>query len=222
MLFTRNNQIFDVKKNLPMKSIIISVVFLFVGLIASAQNAGILMPEMSQVLYRNYDNKIVPVIPGLKDVIITVNGGTATKSTWTTNGIPYNGYLVRPTGGTNTVTITCFGKNAKGENVKYVTQSYRVLAFPKPTLLNESISKNTGARLSVGFDESISLLDSFNVTGGQVTFGNNPPLSFTGSVLPAELLKDAKVGQSVAIIIKYNRIGSESTNNIKGIITISE
>ena len=199
-----------------------SVALIFSSIIASAQNAGILMPEMSQVLYHNYDNKIVPVIPGLKDVIITVNGGTATKSTWTTNGIPYNGYLVRPTVGTNTVTITCFGKNAKGENVKYVTQSYRVLAFPKPTLLNESISKNTGARLSVGFDESISLLDSFNVTGGQVTVGNNQPLTFTGSVIPAELLKDAKVGQSVAVIIKYNRIGSESTNNIKGIITISE
>jgi hypothetical protein len=205
-----------------MKTLITIFALLFTGIFASAQNAGLLMPEMSQVLFNAYDNKIVPVIPGLKDVSITVNGGTATKSTWSTNGIQYNGYFVRPTGGSNTVTISFFGKNAKGENVKYGTQSLRVVALPRPTLLNQNISKGSGGRLMVGYNENTSLIDSFNVTGGQVTFGNNPPLSFTGSVLPAELLKDAKVGQSIAITINYNRNGSESTNIIQGIITISE
>lgn len=76
--------------------------------------------------------------------------------------------------------------------------------------------------MSVGFDESISLLDSFNVTGGQVTVGNNQPLTFTVSVIPAEMLKDAKVGQKVAITVEYKRNGSESTNQIIGVITISE
>lgn len=205
-----------------MKSIITTFVFLFVSFITTAQNAGILIPEMSQVFYHGYDNKIVPFISGLKDVSITVNGGTATKATWSTNDIQYNGYLVRTAGGTNTVTITYFGKNAKGENVEYGSQSFRVLVYPKPFLLTASISKRMGARLSVGHDASISLIDSFNVKGGQLTFGNSQPLTFTGSIVPAELLKDAKVGQSVAFEIEYNRNGSESMNIIKGVITISE
>ena len=54
---------------------------------------------------------------------------------------------------------------------------------------------------------------SFNVIGGQIMVGNEMPEMFSGNIIPASLIENAKPGQNVAIEITYRRSGS-TVNNV--------
>jgi hypothetical protein len=52
---------------------------------------------------------------------------------------------------------------------------------------------------------------SFNVLGGEITIGNDAPISFSGGVIPASAVAKAKAGTKVAAVIRYNGTGGANT-----------
>jgi gliding motility-associated protein GldM len=176
---------------------------------------SISLPEMA-VLYRNYDNKVVPVIAGAVSSDIIVNGGSKRSATWSDDGTTYSGFIVTPGAGTS-ISMTLMGKDKDGKSKSYGTYKYRVKPFPKPEVLDATIKKSSGARVTLILKDS-PLKANFNVTGGEITIGNDPPISFSGSIIPAAAVAKAKAGIKVAAVIKYNGTGGAS--NLEAVFTV--
>ena len=176
---------------------------------------SIALPEMA-VLYRNYDNKVVPVVAGEVSSSISVAGGSSRKSSWTDEGVKYDGYLVTP-GNATSVTITLSGKDKDGKSKSYGTYKYKVKSFPKPEILDAKISKSSGARIALGLKDS-PLKANFNIIGGEITIGNDQPIKFSGSVIPASAVQKAKAGAKVVVDISYTGTGGK--NSMQGVLTV--
>lgn len=169
---------------------------------------SISLPEMA-VLYRGYDNKVVPVVAGAVSSSISVAGGSSRAASWSEDGISYKGYIVTP-GAANSVSITLSGKDKDGKSKSYGTFKYKVKSFPKPEILDPTIKKSSGARVTLILKDS-PLKASFNVLGGEITIGNDAPISFSGGVIPASAVAKAKAGTKVAAVIRYNGTGGANT-----------
>jgi len=176
---------------------------------------SISLPEMA-VLYRGYDNKVVPVVAGAVSSDIQVSGGSKRPASWSDEGVSYNGFIVTPGAGTS-LSITLTGKDKDGKSKSYGTFKYRVKPFPKPEVLDKTIKKSSGARVTLVLKDS-PLKANFNVTGGELTIGNDPPITFSGSVIPASAVAKAKAGVKVAAVIKYNGTGGAS--NLEAVFTV--
>ena len=176
---------------------------------------SISLPEMA-VLYRGYDNKVVPVVAGAVSSDIQVSGGSKRAATWNDEGVNYRGYIVIPGAGTS-LSMTLTGKDKDGKTKSYGTFKYRVKPFPKPQVLDATIKKSSGARVTLVLKDS-PLKANFNVTGGEITIGNDAPISFNGSVIPAAAVAKAKAGIKVAAVIKYNGTGGAS--NLEAVFTV--
>lgn len=187
-----------------MKKLYISLLAIFSSLQIFAQNATISLPEMA-VLYRGYDNKIVPVVGCNEQIeLVCSEGATISKSTWSESGKQVNGYIVK-VGNQNIITISLFGVSSNGTKTDYGTYNYRVKAFPKPELMTTTISKTTGlhAVLTLGTESPFTGV-SFSILGGELLVGNETPFAFTGDVVPASALEKAKPGQKVSMVLRYN------------------
>ncbi|MEN9742256.1 MAG: hypothetical protein RLZZ65_61 [Bacteroidota bacterium] len=169
---------------------------------------SISLPEMA-VLYRGYDNKVVPVVAGAVSSSISVAGGSSRAASWSEDGMTYKGYIVTP-GAANSVSITLSGKDKDGKSKSYGTFKYKVKSFPKPEILDPTIKKSSGARVTLILKDS-PLKASFNVLGGEITIGNDAPISFSGGVIPASAVAKAKAGTKVAAVIRYNGTGGANT-----------
>lgn len=169
---------------------------------------SISLPEMA-VLYRGYDNKVVPVVAGAVSSSISVAGGSSRAATWSEDGMSYKGYIVTPGAG-NSVSITLTGKDKDGKSKSYGTFKYKVKSFPKPEILDPTIKKSSGARVTLILKDS-PLKANFNVLGGEITIGNETPISFSGGVIPASAVAKAKAGAKVAAVIRYNGTGGPNT-----------
>jgi hypothetical protein len=169
---------------------------------------SISLPEMA-VLYRGYDNKVVPVVAGAVSSSISVAGGSSRVASWSEDGMSYKGYIVTPGAG-NSVSITLTGKDKDGKSKSYGTFKYKVKSFPKPEILDPTIKKSSGARVTLILKDS-PLKANFNVLGGEITIGNETPISFSGGVIPASAVAKAKAGAKVAAVIRYNGTGGPNT-----------
>ena len=169
---------------------------------------SISLPEMA-VLYRGYDNKVVPVVAGAVSSSISVAGGSSRAASWSEDGISYKGYIVTPGAG-NSVSITLTGKDKDGKSKSYGTFKYKVKSFPKPEILDPTIKKSSGARVTLILKDS-PLKANFNVLGGEITIGNETPVPFSGGVIPASAVAKAKAGAKVAAVIRYNGTGGPNT-----------
>jgi len=172
---------------------------------------SIALPEM-MVLYRGYDNKVVPVVAGaVSSSISATNTTKCTRSTFSIDGQRYEGYVVTPGGG-KTVVMTLSGKDKDGKSKSYGSFTYKVRSFPSAKLLGgKSISKSKMFDASVGLEDASFTGVSFTVVGGKIVAGDNE-FSFTGSKVPPSLIEKVKVGKKVAIEVSYRRSGS---NEIK-------
>lgn len=174
--------------------------------IVKAQGS-ISLPEMS-VLYKGWNNKVVPVVAGAVSSSISVDGGTATKASWTdADGNKYDGYYVNVTGTAKFVNITLNGKDKDGKTKSFGKFKYKVKPFPKAQLQGTTISKTTGfkAVVSLGPDSPFTGV-SFTVIGGSVIMGNDE-IPFTGDRVPAAAIAKMKAGKRVAIDVTYKRTG---------------
>mgnify|MGYP000102789583 FL=1 len=174
--------------------------------IVKAQGS-ISLPEMS-VLYKGWNNKVVPVVAGAVSSSITVEGGTATKASWTdADGNRYEGYYVNVTGSSKFVTIGLNGKDKDGKSKSFGKFKYKVKPFPKAQLQGTTISKTTGfkAVVSLGADSPFTGV-TFQVIGGSVILGNEE-ITFSGDRVPAAAIAKIKAGKRVAIDVTYKRTG---------------
>lgn len=201
-----------------MKTIILSFFSILFSTGIYAQFGVIAQPAYT-IMYRGYDNKIVPMVSSDETASVSVTGGSIRPSTWTINDVQYKGYLVNPTG--TQVTITLTGKSKNGKVKNYGTFNYIVKPFPKPSLENNTISKSTGANLTVTLGADCPIGFSSEVTGGRISIGDEQ-FQFSGNVVPPSLLEKAEIGKSIAIEVDYNRTGSEYTNQIISSIVVVE
>lgn len=187
-----------------MKVILISIFTVVSSMSLFAQSGAIALPEMS-ILYRGWNNKIVPIIPCNEELILELDGATADTATWSdADGNTYKGYNVNVLYSATTVTIQVKGKSENGTIQHHGVFKYKVKSFPSAQLQGTTISKTTGykAVVSLGPDSPFTGV-SFNVIGGEITVGNEPPVMFSGNIIPASLVDKAKPGQLVNIYLKY-------------------
>jgi ribosomal 50S subunit-associated protein YjgA (DUF615 family) len=187
--------------------------------IVKAQGS-ISLPEMS-VLYKGWNNKVVPVVAGAVSSSITVNGGSATKASWTdADGNRYDGYYVTVTGASKFVTIALNGKDKDGKSKSFGTFKYKVKPFPKAQLQGTTISKTTGfkAVVSLGPDSPFTGV-GFTVVGGSVIMGNEE-IPFSGDRVPAAAVAKMKAGKRVAIDVTYKRTGGGGPELTSGVLKV--
>jgi len=189
--------------------------------VAIAKPQGsISLPEMS-VLYKGWNNKVVPVVAGMVSSDITVNGGTKTKASWTdADGNKYNGFYVTITGPSKFVTITLSGKDKDGKSKSFGTFKYKVKPFPNAQLQGTTISKTTGfkAVVSLGPDSPFTGV-GFTVMGGEVSIGNET-IPFSGDRVPSSVVAKIKAGKKVAIDVTYKRTGAGSPSIASGVLKV--
>jgi hypothetical protein len=203
-----------------MKTIILSFLSVLFSTELYAQFGVIAQPEYS-IMYRGYDNFIVPMISSNEIASVNVSGGTCQQTTRTVNGIQHNGYIVRPSTGVSFVTLTLSGKSKNGTIKNYGTFQYNVKMFPTPRLENNTISKATGANITVGLGADCPLGFSYEVIGGRIFIGDEW-FNFNGNIVPPSILEKAEIGKSIAIRIDTKKVGSEYTNEIIGSIVVVE
>jgi hypothetical protein len=187
--------------------------------IVKAQGS-ISLPEMS-VLYKGWNNKVVPVVAGAVSSSIAVDGGSATKASWTdAEGNKYDGYYVNVTGAAKFVTITLNGKDKDGKSKSFGKFKYKVKPFPPALLQGSTISKTTGfkAVVSLGPDSPFTGV-GFTVVGGAVIVGNDEIPLVDGRV-PASALAKVKAGKRVAIDVTYKRTGSNEIKSTSSVLKV--
>jgi hypothetical protein len=189
--------------------------------VAIAKPQGsISLPEMS-VLYKGWNNKVVPVVAGMVSSDITVNGGTKTKASWTdADGNKYNGFYVNITGPSKFVTITLSGKDKDGKSKSFGTFKYKVKPFPSAQLQGTTISKTTGfkAVVSLGPDSPFTGV-GFTVMGGEVSIGNET-IPFSGDRVPSSVVAKIKAGKKIAIDVTYKRTGTATPSIASGVLKV--
>jgi hypothetical protein len=181
-----------------------------------APQGSLSLPEMS-VLYSGWNNKIVPVVAGSISSSINVEGGKATKTSWTMDGAKYDGYFVNVTQGVKKVFITLTGKDKDGKAKSFGRFAYKVKPFPNAQVSGTTISKSTGfiANVSLGADSPFTGL-TFNVTGGTID-----DIPFNGKVVPGSLVSKIRVGKKVPIELFYTRNGVKAAVPAQGILKVS-
>jgi hypothetical protein len=193
-----------------MKVILATFSILFLSSFFYAQNGVISQPEMT-IMYRGYNNRIVPMLPNNEQIILELEGGSATATSWTdASGNSVKGYHIKPSASQN-VTIRLKGKTEKGIINDRGTFTYKVKAFPVPMLEQTSISKASGmiATIGLGADSPFTGV-SFSIRGGTLTIDGKEPLKFTGHQIPSNLLMDAAIGSNVVVELQYDKTGQES------------
>ena len=172
---------------------------------------SISLPEMA-VLYRNYNNKVVPLVAGAvsSDILLSGSpGATKIKKSWVDEGVKYDGFEVDPGTGTSLV-MTLMGKDKDGKSKSYAVVKYKVKPFPKPEVLDPTIKKSSGARINLILKDS-PLKANFTVNGWELTIGNDAPISLNGPVIPASAVQKAKAGAKVVVVVKYTGTGGKGS-----------
>ena len=196
------------EKPIAMKTTIILILVFVHSLTLKAQPGVVAMPE-TMILYRGYDNKIVPVIPEGEQLILDVENATALPDSFEVNGNVYNGYILRP-GGANTVSLKLKGRSSDGFIHDHGTFKYRVKAMPQPELMNDEISKRSGCRITLILRDS-PLEVSYNVTGGHIATSAGEFIFFSGSVIPASSIAKMELGKEVVVVVNYTSNGGPSS-----------
>jgi hypothetical protein len=203
-----------------MKNILFTLILLSTSFLSNAQQAAISLPEMS-ILYKGWDNKVVPSVGCNDSIILEVSDGTATKAKWTdADGNEYDGFLVNITGQSKFVTLTLFEISKDGQKLNRGSFKYKVKAFPRAQLQGTTISKTVGfkAVVSLGPDSPFTGV-SYQVIGGSVIVGNDE-IVFSGDIVPASYLEKTKPGKTVAMDVTYKVVGSSEIRIATGILTV--
>ena len=133
------------------------------------------------VLYVGYANKIIPTVSGVDDY--SLSSGTPT----TIDG--KKAYIIKPTS-KGPMTLTLTGK--KGKKSFTFTKTYKCKDFPKPVLVQNSISKS-GQTLTAQSSQESLVPAQFSITKVILLDGlENPEIQ--GSYIPKSYLTKLRVG----------------------------
>jgi hypothetical protein len=193
---------------------IICIAFLSLNLLVNAQGT-LSLPEMC-VLYSGWNNKIVAAATGMERCEISVEGGTATKTSWTADGMNFEGYFVVVSSGVKKVSIKLTGFDKDSLRHPLGTFTYKVKPFPNAQISGNTISKSTGfiANVSLGADSPFTG-QTFNVTGGMID-----DVPFSGKVIPGSIIEKVGTGKAVAIEVFYTRNGVKSEVPAQSILRV--
>ena len=173
------------------------------------EQAGALeMPEFN-ILYKGYNNKIIGVGSGV--VSYTLNGKTATM----VGGRPQ--FIINPSTLGKT-TLTLMGTTKDGQAVKLASNTYDVKLMPRPTVKTKSISKTSGAKISVELLGS-PINIGFTILGGEVLAGDG--VAFTGDIAPGGTVKAVKSGKSVGVIVRIKNNLTGEVFNVDGSLKVN-
>jgi hypothetical protein len=173
------------------------------------------MPEY-MVLYRGYDNKIVPAASGVVSFDIGVSG--CGKVPTTING--KKGYILKPGAGVKSVVVTLTGKDAKGKSLPFGKWNYVVKPFPKPEIKTASVSKGSGAKVIVGLPGDSPLKDpGFQVVAVEVLGVDNGQCA--GQNIPGATVAKCKAGKSIGINVTVRNPLTGSTDIIPGALKVT-
>ncbi|NBN99066.1 MAG: hypothetical protein EBV19_07510, partial [Flavobacteriia bacterium] len=104
---------------------------------------------------------------------------------------------------------------------KFGDFKYAVKPFPSPKCLTPSISKASGARITVGLGQDCPIQGAtFTIKGGTVLVGDGVP--YSGPVIPAAAVKAAKVGKTVGITINCTNSLTGQSEIITGSLTVKQ
>lgn len=203
-----------------MKTFFYSIITLFLSFSYSAQTGSISLPEMS-VLYKGWNNKIIPMVPCNAEPIIEVTGGTAVKTSWfDADSNLINGYFVNVGYSSKYVTIKLSAKEPNGTLKSYGSFIYKAKYFPGAQLQGTTISKTTGfkAVVSLGPDSPFTGA-AFVVLGGEITIGNET-IPFSGNRVPSSVLEKVKPGKKVSIDVTYKRQGATTPSITSTVLSV--
>ena len=173
------------------------------------------MPEY-QVLYRGYDNKIVPSASGVVTYDISVSG--CGKIPTTVNG--KKGYILKPGSGVKSISVSLTGKDLKGKSVPFGSWTYAVKPFPKPEIKTTIVSKSSGAKVTVGLPADSPLKSpAFQVMGVEVLGVDNGQCS--GANIPGNLVSKLKAGKSIGINVTVKNPLTGSTDIIAAALKVT-
>lgn len=165
------------------------------------------LPEM-QTLYADHENIIVPSSSGYIKSRPASNLGTIVKK-------PYGNYkeawvLKLPKGAKGPVTITLWGMTKDKKEVKVRSEVYKVKNFPKAQISNVSkqISKSKGGLVVVNLGEGFPITTVKFTIVSWILYVNGEPVSGSGSIISSAVLKKAKVGSKVFLVVSYKKVGS--------------
>lgn len=148
-------------------------------------------PEL-HILYRNYNNIIIPEATGAEENKLSAEGVSIQLTTYQGK----KGYIVKPSQGTRIVPIVHDAK-INGEWIRFDTVFYKVKSFPKPQIYNRTISKSSGAIIQCGFPLDSPIRCDFEVLSIVI---NDEQIN--GFIISGDVVKNNKLGYYVAAIAK--------------------
>jgi len=179
-------------------------------------NGSIALPELS-VMYKDHDNKVVPVAAGVVSSSISVSGGSATPASWSDANGNYKGYYVRVAPGSKQVAITLTGKDKDGKSRGFGTFKYKVKPFPTAQVAGTVISKQTGYMATVSFgSENFFTGINWGYIGGIID-----DVPFNGRLVPGSAVAKLKAGKRVGIEIFYTRNGKKADLPAQGFLKVT-
>ena len=184
-----------------MKKLLLFTLIFSINFLKAQVSVVVEQPEL-RILYRDYNNLIIPVAEGAEDNRILALGAIITPTTFKGK----KGFFVKPQ--TKTVSLIHEAK-INGIWQQFDTVFYKVKRYPSPVLLNESISKTSGAIMGVGYSTDVPIIHNFEVLGLTLNIGEG--VSVDGNVIHPELMKKIKPGKMIG-----------GTASIKNITTGSE
>jgi hypothetical protein len=173
--------------------------------VAVAPKSGALELPECNILYKNYDNIVVPAAPGVTD--LSIAGGRKTT---------YQGktaFLIKPLAPGNKV-LTLTGKGSDGKSVNIGSWTYKVKDMPPAVVTTKSISK-AGGRVSVAMAGGV-LNVTYTIQGGKCE-----DTQFSGSMIPAIAVAKVRSGKEAKVILNVinNKTGKQEPP-VKGIIVV--
>ena len=159
------------------------------------------------VLYVGYANKIIPTVSGVDDY--SLSSGTPT----TIDG--KKAYIIKPTS-KGPMTLTLTGK--KGKKSFTFTKTYKCKDFPKPVLVQNSISKS-GQTLTAQSSQESLVPAQFSITRVILLDGLENPV-INGSSISKAYLTKLRVGKDVGVTCYFKNLLTGAEGEIQGRLKI--
>ena len=159
------------------------------------------------VLYVGYANKIIPTVSGVDDY--SLSSGTPT----TIDG--KKAYIIKPSS-KGPMTLTLTGK--KGKKSFTFTKTYKCKDFPKPVLVQNSISKS-GQTLTAQSSQESLVPAQFSITKVILLDGLDNPV-INGSSISKAYLTKLRVGKDVGVTCYFKNLLTGAEGEIQGRLRI--
>ena len=159
------------------------------------------------VLYVGYANKIIPTVSGVDEY--SLSSGTPT----TIDG--KKAYIIKPSS-KGPMTLTLTGK--KGKKSFTFTKTYKCKDFPKPVLVQNSISKS-GQTLTAQSSQESLVPAQFSITRVILLDGLENPV-INGSSISKAYLTKLRVGKDVGVTCYFKNLLTGAEGEIQGRLRI--